>query len=67
MDQYNTRRKELERLMEMYSEYCASEVPPETSQQRHMSKQQMPPLHPKCNKLLIEKQSLKMFSKGGNR
>ena len=24
-------------------------------------------LHPKYNKLLIEKQSLKMFSKGGNR
>ena len=43
MDQYTNRRKELERLMEMYSEYCESEVPPETSQQRHMSKQQMPP------------------------
>ena len=43
MDQYTKRRKELERLMEMYSEYCESEVPPETSQQRHMSKQQMPP------------------------
>ena len=27
----------------MYSEYCESEVPPKTSQQRHMSKQQMPP------------------------
>ena len=43
MDQYTNRRKELERLMEMYSEYCESEVPRETSQQRHMSKQQMPP------------------------
>ena len=43
MDQYNNRRKELERLMEMYSEYCESEVPPKTPQQRHMTKQQMPP------------------------
>ena len=33
MDQYTNRRKELERLMEMYSEYCESEVPPETPQQ----------------------------------
>ena len=30
MDQYNNRRKELERLMRMYSEYCTSEGSPET-------------------------------------
>ena len=29
--------------MEMYSDYCESKVPPKTSQQRHMSKQQIPP------------------------
>ena len=43
MDQYTNRRKELERLMEMYNEYCESEVPTETPQQRHMTKQQIPP------------------------
>ena len=43
MDQYNNRQKELERLMEMYGEYCEKEVPTETPQQRHMTKQQMPP------------------------
>ena len=43
MDQYKNRRKALERLMEMYDEYCESEVPTETPQQRHMTKQQVPP------------------------
>ena len=43
MDQYTNRRKELERLMEMYSDYCESKVSPKTSHQRHMSKQQIPP------------------------
>ena len=43
MDQYNTRRKALERLMEMYDEYCTSAVPIETPQQRHKMKQQLPP------------------------
>ena len=43
MDQYNTRRKALERLMEMYDEYCTSAVPIETPQQRHKTKQQSPP------------------------
>ena len=43
MDQYNNRRKELERLMRMYSEYCTSEGSPETPQQRQKTKQQMPP------------------------
>ena len=43
MDQYNTRRKALERLMEMYDEYCTSAVPIETPQQRHKTKQQLPP------------------------
>ena len=38
MDQYNNRRKELERLMQMYSEYCTSEGSPETSQQRQKTK-----------------------------
>ena len=32
MDQYNNRQKALERLMEMYYEYCVSEVPTETPQ-----------------------------------
>ena len=43
LDQYNNRRQELERLMEMYDEYCVSEVSTETPQQRHMTKQQVPP------------------------
>ena len=43
MDQYNTRRKTLERLMEMYDEYCTSAVPIETPQQKHKMKQQLPP------------------------
>ena len=43
MDQYNTRQKALERLMEMYDEYCTSAVPIETPQQRHEMKQQLPP------------------------
>ena len=43
MDEYNTRRKALERLMEMYDEYCPSAVPIETPQQRHKMKQQLPP------------------------
>ena len=43
MDQYNTRRKALERLMEMHDEYCTSAVPIETPQQRHKMKQQLPP------------------------
>ena len=42
MDQYNTRRKALERLMEMYDEYCINTVPMETSQQKHKTKQQLP-------------------------
>ena len=43
IDQYNTRRKALERLMEMYDEYCTSAVPLETPQQKHRTKQQLPP------------------------
>ena len=43
MDQYNNRQKALERLMEMYDEYCESEVPTETPQQRCTAKQQVPP------------------------
>ena len=43
MDQYNTRRKALERLMEMYDEYCINTVPMETPQQKHRTKQQLPP------------------------
>ena len=33
MDQYNNRRKELERLMQLYGEYCMSEVLSETTSQ----------------------------------
>ena len=43
MDQYTTRRKVLERLMEMYDEYCRSAVPLETPQQKHRTKRQLPP------------------------
>ena len=43
MDQYNNRQKALERLMEMYDEYCVSEVPTETPQRRCTTKQQVPP------------------------
>ena len=43
MDQYNTRRKALERLMEAYDEYCTSAVPIEIPQQKHKTKQQLPP------------------------
>ena len=42
MDQYNTRQKALERLMEVYDEYCTSAVPIETPQQKHKTKQQLP-------------------------
>ena len=43
MDQYNNRRKALERLMEMYDEYCTSVVPTGTPQQRHKMKQKVSP------------------------
>ena len=43
MDQYNNRQKALERLMEMYDEYCTSAVPIGTLQQRHKTKQQVSP------------------------
>ena len=43
MDQYNARQKALERLMEMYDEYCTCAVPIETPQQNHKTKQQLPP------------------------
>ena len=43
MDQYNARRKALERLMEMYDEYCTRAVPIENPQQKHKTKQQLPP------------------------
>ena len=43
MDQYNNRRKALQRLMEMYDEYCTSAVPTGTPQQRHKMKQQVFP------------------------
>ena len=43
MDQYNNRRKALERLMEMYDEYCTSAVPTRTPQQRHKTKRQVSP------------------------
>ena len=43
MDQYNTRRKALERLMGIYDEYCTSAVPIETPQRKHKTKQQLPP------------------------
>ena len=41
-DQYNTRRKVLERLMEMYDENCRNTVPMEMPQQKYMTKQQLP-------------------------
>ena len=43
MDQYNNRWKALERLMEMYDEYCTSAAPTGTPQQRHKMKQQVSP------------------------
>ena len=43
MDQYNNRQKELERLMQLYSEYCTSEVPSKMPQQGQKKKQQLPP------------------------
>ena len=43
MDQYNNRHKALERLMEMYDEYCTSAAPTGTLQQRHKMKQQVSP------------------------
>ena len=43
MDQYNTKRKALERLMEMYDEYCINTVPMKTPQQKQRTKQQLPP------------------------
>ena len=43
MDQYNDRRRALQRLMEVYDEYCTSAVPTGTPQQRHKMKQQVSP------------------------
>ena len=40
MDQYNNRRKELERLMRLYGEYCMSEVLSETTPQGLKREQQ---------------------------
>ena len=42
MDQYNARRKALERLMEMYDEHCTNIIPMETQQQESMIELQMP-------------------------
>ena len=43
MDQYNNRRKELERLMQLYGEYCMSEVLSETTSQGLKREQQKSP------------------------
>ena len=43
MDQYNNRRKELERLMRLYGEYCTSEVLLETTPQGLKREQQKSP------------------------
>ena len=43
MDQYNNRRKELERLMRLYSEYCMSEVLSEMTPQGLKREQQKSP------------------------
>ena len=43
MNQYNNRRKELERLMRLYDEYCASEVLLETTPQGLKREQQKSP------------------------
>ena len=43
MDQYNNRRKELERLMGLYSEYCTSEVLPKMTPQGVKREQQKSP------------------------
>ena len=43
MDQYNTRRKALERLMEMYDENCINTVSMEMPQPKYKTKQQLPP------------------------
>ena len=43
MDQYNNRRKELERLMRLYGEYCTSEVLSETIPQGLKREQQKSP------------------------
>ena len=67
LDQYNNRRKALERLMEMYDEYCTSAVPTGTSQQRHKTKLQVSPSTSQTHKLLLKKRPLKMFSTGGIR
>ena len=43
MDQYNTRRKALKRLMEIYDESCMNTVPMEMPQPKQMTKQHLPP------------------------
>ena len=43
MDQYNNRQKELERLMQLYGEYCMSEVLSETTSQGLKREQQKSP------------------------
>ena len=55
MDQYNNRRKALERLIEMYDEYCVSEVPTETPHKDIQQSNRCLLLHPKHNKLLSKK------------
>ena len=50
MDQYNARRKTLERLMEIYVEYYKDVTPEETPQHKYSTKQVMPQPTPRTGR-----------------
>ena len=50
MDQYNTRRKTLERLMEIYVEYYKDVTPEETTQHKYSTKWVMPQPAPRTGR-----------------
>ena len=66
MDQYNTRQKALERLMEMYDENCINTVPMETPQQKHMTMLQLPHSTSPAKQTPFQ-ETIEMFSMGESR
>ena len=54
MDQYNARRKALERLIEIYVEYYKNVTPMEASQHKHSTEQVMPQPAPRTGRTTIK-------------
>ena len=54
MDQYNTRRKALERLIEIYVEYYKNITPMEASQHKHLTEWVMPQPAPRTGRTTIK-------------